>query len=126
MINEPEKLLVISDEQFLKYTEQDRRELVEKFAGIKDNRDFLTNVPLRFTTNCFWQVKKPLNSGTQNDGVAKQLLNGETFSSGVTSLINKHCYACNHCRDESANRLFRNRPAEPSYREAGGYGRMGG
>jgi hypothetical protein len=42
------KLLAVPDEEFLKYTEQQLRELVEKFAGIKGNMDFLTNIPTPF------------------------------------------------------------------------------
>jgi rRNA-processing protein FCF1 len=48
LINAVEKLIAIPDEEFLKYTPQQRADLVEKFAGITGNKDFLTNMPAAF------------------------------------------------------------------------------
>jgi hypothetical protein len=48
LIHDPEKLIAIPDEEFLKYTAQQRADLVEKFAGVTGSKDFLTNMPTAF------------------------------------------------------------------------------
>jgi hypothetical protein len=47
-----DKLLSISDEEFLKYNAQQRRELAEKF-GVKIEHDFMTNIPTSFYEKLF-------------------------------------------------------------------------
>lgn len=48
LTNEVDKLIAIPDQEFLEYTPRQRADLVEKFAGIKGNKDFLTNIPTAF------------------------------------------------------------------------------
>jgi hypothetical protein len=48
LIYDVPKLVAVTDDDFLKYTAQQRKDIVEKFAGIKANKDFLTNIPTPF------------------------------------------------------------------------------
>jgi hypothetical protein len=63
LTNEVDKLLAIPDEEFRKYTEQQRRALVERFTGIKGNKDFLTNIPAAFYSKLSTPKPKPKGDG---------------------------------------------------------------
>ncbi len=64
LLYDPAKLIAIPDEEFLTYTAQQRADLVEKFAGIKGDKDFLTNIPAAF--NGKFSTLKPKPSGLRD------------------------------------------------------------
>lgn len=64
LIKDLKKLLAISDEEFLRYTEQERRKLVEQFAGVKDEQGSTTNTQAAICDKLFlWQG--PANPNTR-------------------------------------------------------------
>jgi hypothetical protein len=63
LTNQVDKLLAIPDNEFRNYTQQQRRELVERFAGIKGDKDFLTNIPAAFYNKLSTPKPPPKGNG---------------------------------------------------------------